>query len=228
MQIEKRAFDLAQTEIREVQDGFRFKGYAAVFNSLSHDLGGFKETVVPGAFSRSLKENPDIRFLYNHDPSKILGRTPRTLTVNEDSRGLAVDAQLPNTSYGRDLAESLSRGDISQMSFRFRVKDDSWEQRDGTTVRSLKDVNLVEVSAVTFPAYEAAEGTLEERQLDTALRALDEVRAGRQLSTANRAVIQSMIEMLSEMLDTNDAATRSLKTDPKHLLLDLYEQGYHF
>lgn len=223
---ETRDFDLTNSEVREVADGFNFRGYAAVFDSLSHDLGGFKEIVRPGAFTRSLKENPDVRMLFNHDPSKILARTPRTLKVQEDSRGLAVEAQLPNTSYGRDLAESLGRGDISQMSFRFRVKQDEWENRDGTQVRSLKDVDLVEVSAVTFPAYDAAEGTVEQRMIESAVRAMDEVRAGRQLSSANRETLRAIMKQLEAMLLENDA--RSLEMNPKMLKLALRDRELLF
>lgn len=224
---ETRAFDLSQTEVRETSDGFRFRGYAAVFNTLSNDLGGFREQVLPGAFSRTLKENTDIRMLFNHDPAKILARTPKTMSVHEDTRGLAVDAQIANTTYGRDLAESLSRGDISQMSFRFRVQDDEWEQRDGTTVRSLKDVNLVEVSAVTFPAYNEAEGTIEQRMMESAFRAMDELREGRQLSAGNREVIASVMKQLQSLLEANDA--RSLETNPRKLQLDLRDRElFHF
>jgi uncharacterized protein len=223
---ETRAFDLSTTEVREEKSGFHFRGYAAIFNTLSADLGGFKETILPGAFKRTLSENRDIRFLVNHDPTKILGRTPRTLSVHEDTRGLAVDAQLPNTSYGKDLAESLSRGDISQMSFRFKARDDEWEQRDEGTIRKLKDVDLVEVSAVTFPAYDAAEARLEERMLQTAVKAMEEVREGKALSNSNRDALMSIMNQIAELLEVNDA--RSLETNPIKLKLALREREFTF
>lgn len=223
-----RAFDLSNTEVRETPNGFKFRGYAAIFNSLSEDLGGYQEMISPGAFSRSLQENPDIRLLINHDPNKILARTPRTMRVNEDSRGLAVEADLPNTTYGNDLAESLSRGDISQMSFRFRPVDSTWEKRDSTPIEVLKDVDLIEVSAVTFPAYPASTASLQERMLDTAFRTLDEFREGKQISASNRDVIANVMQMLQDLLDSTDTTRSEVITSPRKLRFDLDEHELLF
>src|ERR1700678_3439794 len=72
-------------------------GYAAVFNSLSKDLGGFKEVIRPGSFQRSIQANSDVRATYNH--GTLLGRTASgTLKLNEDARGLAFELQLPDTT----------------------------------------------------------------------------------------------------------------------------------
>lgn len=129
-------------------------GHAARFNSLSDDLGGFRELVLPGAFKRSLRENSDIRALVDHDPSKILGRTNAgTLKVFEDKMGLAVDIQPPDTQAGRDVATSIRRGDVDQMSFAFSVVSEDWETKDSLDIRTLEEVRLHEVSIVTFPAY---------------------------------------------------------------------------
>lgn len=135
------------------------EGYAAVFNSESEPLdifgGVFVERIAPGAFKRSLSDGADVRALVDHDPSRIIGRRKAgTLEVREDPRGLKVSIKPPDTSAGRDLVASIRRGDVDQMSFGFRTIKDQWEEKeDGTTERTLLDVDLLDVSAVTFPAY---------------------------------------------------------------------------
>jgi len=129
-------------------------GYAAVFNSLSGDLGGFKERISPGAFTSSLKN--DIRAFINHDSSLILGRlNNNTLILKEDARGLLATISPPDTTYANDLLKVIERGDISGMSFGFRVKKDEWKQENRQTIRTLVDIDLLEVSIVTIPAYES-------------------------------------------------------------------------
>lgn len=160
---------IATAELRatvgEVRDGdgnppYILEGYAATFNSLSHDLNGFREKIMPGAFSRSLKEGADVRALKNHDPNFVLGRTKSgTLKLEQDSRGLRFRVELPNTQYARDLHTSIARGDMDQCSFAFKAKDQKWsEQQDGNgdwfAMRELHDVDLFDISAVTYPAYE--------------------------------------------------------------------------
>lgn len=130
-------------------------GHAAVFNELSDDLGGFREEIMPGAFSDSIKAD-DVRALWNHDPNFPLARTKSgTLRLSEDRTGLKIDADLPDTQFARDLMKSIERRDVDQMSFGFRVlpKDQKWEMRNGSLVRSLVRVGLFDVSPVTFPAY---------------------------------------------------------------------------
>jgi uncharacterized protein len=132
----------------------RISGHAAVFNSLSEEMWGFREEIAPGAFKECIATS-DIRSLINHDPNLVLGRMKAgTLTVSEDARGLYIENTLPDTSYARDLAISMERGDIDQMSFGFRVGEDSWESREGKTVRVIKRVDeLFDISPVTYPAY---------------------------------------------------------------------------
>jgi HK97 family phage prohead protease len=136
-------------------------GYAAKFNRQSEDLGGFREVIAPGAFSATLNRGDDIRALVNHDPSLVLGRTKNgSLVLREDATGLRIACALPDTSYARDLYNSIKRGDINQMSFAFQVNDDGedWdddtdEDGDRTSIRTLKSVRLLDVSCVTYPAY---------------------------------------------------------------------------
>ena len=149
----------ADFEIREAADGMTFVGYAAKFNSRSENLGGFTEIIEPGAFSRSLKSRNDIKMLWNHDAGEPLASTRSgTLKLTEDNIGLRVEAKLPDTTRGRDLAVLLREGIVDKMSFGFNVIKDSWNS-DGTE-RSLKSVRLFEVSAVTWPAYQSTEASV--------------------------------------------------------------------
>lgn len=150
-------------ELRADGNGLSFQGYAAVFDSLSQDLGGFRELIKPGAFRRSIESsqasrNPrDIKFFLNHNSDVVLGSTRAgTLRLTEDSRGLLASGELPNSVWGQPVAEAIRRGDISGMSFGFTVdrKGDSWSTDNKT--RTLTDIRLLEVSVVTgWPAYTA-------------------------------------------------------------------------
>jgi HK97 family phage major capsid protein/HK97 family phage prohead protease len=145
--------------VRESGDGKRITGYAAVFNQLSEDLGGFRELVLPGAFSRCLGSSPDVRCLFNHDRNVVLGRTKAgTLRLSADANGLRFDCDLPDTQAGRDLRESIGRRDIDQCSFAFNAVGEKWREQSGAdgkpeTVRELTDVELFDVSPVTYAAY---------------------------------------------------------------------------
>lgn len=156
--IEIRSLPTARLEIRTDADGNkRATGYLAVYNQRSVDLGGFVEKISPGAFTDSLKTQPDVRLLVNHDWSKPLARTAAgTLSLRDDSTGLGFSASLPDTTYARDLAESISRGDVSGCSFGFccAPNGDAWgTTEDGRALRTLNAVNLSEGSIVTAPAY---------------------------------------------------------------------------
>ncbi|MDD4985637.1 MAG: HK97 family phage prohead protease [Dehalococcoidales bacterium] len=147
--IEHRSFSLS--EVRVAGEGRQIIGHAAVFNKLSEDLGGFKEKIAPGAFANTIT-NADVRALFNHDPNYVLGRTKSgTLSLIEDSKGLAITIDPPETQWANDLIASVKRGDISQMSFAFRAVRDEWD--DDKKVRTLIEVELFDVSIVTYPAY---------------------------------------------------------------------------
>ena len=164
--IETRVFT-NDFEVREEAEGMRLTGYAARFNEPSEPLP-FIERIAPGAFKRSLKSRNDIKLLWNHDSSMVLGSTRAgTLKLMEDERGLFVDAILPDTSFGRDARVSIQRGDVTGFSFGFTVPSggDSWNNEG--TERTLKSVRLLEVSTgVAFPAYPSTNGTAQVRGLD--------------------------------------------------------------
>lgn len=130
-------------------------GYPAKFNKLSQRMWGMREMIMPGAFKRTLAEGADVRGLLNHDPNYVLGRNKAgTMRLSEDKVGLRMEIDAPDTQWARDLMTSIDRGDISQGSFRFRTVTDNWRMQDGETIRELHDVDLMDASVVTFPAYE--------------------------------------------------------------------------
>ena len=201
---ETRNFD-ADFEIREKGDGMTFVGYAAKFNSRSENLGGFVETIQPGAFRKSLRSRNDVKLLVNHDAGRVLASSRAgTLRLKEDSVGLRVEADLPNTTDGRDMAELLRRGDLSSMSFGFSVIKDSWSS-DGTE-RSLESVRLFETSIVAFPAYQATEASVraydqlalrtnvDADELADAILKLEE---GEDLSDDQAKLLKNVVEKLS-------------------------------
>lgn len=164
-EIETRRIALAGAELELRADGQAdgakapmIVGYASVFDSLSEDLGGFREIVKPGAFTRSLRDGADVRALVDHDPSRILGRSSAgTLRMQVNAKGLRVEIDPPDTTTGRDILTSINRGDVDGMSFAFRTVLDEWRMEGPVVIRELLDVDLVDASVVTFPAYPATE-----------------------------------------------------------------------
>ncbi len=154
---ERRLFD-SKLEVREQDGGGRtLSGYAAVFNRLSSNLGGFVERIAPGAFAKTISE-ADIRHLLNHDANVVLGRNRSgTLRLEEDTTGLRYEVDLPNTQAARDLAESVERGDITGSSFAFRVVGDDGDEwsltEDEFPLRTVRQAALYDTSTVTYPAY---------------------------------------------------------------------------
>jgi HK97 family phage prohead protease len=153
-------FTTDASEIRltgEAEHATRIVGYASVFDSLSEPLPFGREIIKPGAFKRALRAKADVRALFNHNRDKILGRTKSgTVKLREDSRGLHTEINPPNTSTGREVMELVRRGDVSGMSFQFHAKKDRWRIEDGEHVREVLDADLIDVSVVTWPAYESA------------------------------------------------------------------------
>lgn len=151
--IEKRT-SLEGVEVRAAEEGKRtLVGYAAVFNSPA-DIGGYWiETIAPGAFTSSL--GGDVRALVDHDTGRVVGRTKSgTLRLTEDAKGLRVEIDVPDTTNGNDLWVLVERGDISGMSFGFVVTKQSWDETADPAKRTIEEVELHEVSAVAFPAFD--------------------------------------------------------------------------
>lgn len=182
-ELERRSYSF-DVSAEESEKGHIITGRPIVYNSRT-DLGFFDEIIESGALANA--DLKDVRFLVNHDTSKIpLARSRRnngnsTMKLDVDVNGLNIEVVLDteNNSEARALYSAVQRGDISGMSFMFGVDDEEWEnlESDHPTrhVRSISSV--VEVSAVTFPAYESTEINARSKvALDNARSALESAR----------------------------------------------------
>jgi uncharacterized protein len=157
-------------------------GHGVVYDRRSEDLGGFVEIVRKGAFDKALESGDEIKSFYNHDPSMVLATTSSEppLKIRNNKANLSYEAEIPNTSYGKDLAENLRRKNVTGSSFAFTVTDDDWfKEKDGTVVREIKEAKLFELGPVTNPAYlptTAAVRSLknQKEEFDSSLRAQEE------------------------------------------------------
>lgn len=149
----------------------RIGGYAAMFNSET-DIGGyFREKIAPGAFTKAIAG--DVRGLFNHDASLLLGRTKAgTMRLSEDDKGLAYEIDLPDTQAARDVAASLDRGDIDGSSFSFIATREEWDETQDPPLRTILEAELYDVGPVTFPAYGDTEA---------GMRSLEHARAERRV-----------------------------------------------
>jgi len=229
--VETRRITVNEFEIRDLGegDGMAFTGYAAVFNSESEPLP-FIERIAPGAFANSLSSRNEIKMFVNHDTTRVLAsKRAGTLRLSEDSHGLRVEADLPPTTDGKDLAILMKRGDVDSMSFGFSVPSggDTWSP-DGAT-RELREVRLHEVSIVTaFPAYTATSAGVrsldnlaaatgaDASQLDAAITKLE---AGEMLDEDAAMLIESVVQKLRA--DTTIGAEAKASLDMKRKQLDL-------
>jgi HK97 family phage prohead protease len=172
--MEKRILSSAHELRANKTDGrMSVNGYAARYNVLSHVIKpGFKERIAQGAFDRVLATKPDVVALFNHNQDQVLGRTSSgTLRLNADKVGLAFELDLPNTTIGRDVYESVKRGDLNGCSFAFGLgerMDEFSEEEDEDEhdlyrslkrkakqiIRTIRDfANIFDISVVTTPAY---------------------------------------------------------------------------
>lgn len=144
--------------LREEGGVTRIEGYAVVYNSPAHG-----EMVAPTAFKKSLSGKRDILALLGHDPNMPLGRRSNgKLVLRNDERGLWFSVEPnPETSWGRDALAAVQRGDITGVSFGFRVRPGGIgnAEVDGQELAVLKDLELIEVSPVAFPWYEDTTAT---------------------------------------------------------------------
>ena len=201
---EIRDFDTS-FEIREEGDGMTFVGYAAKFDQPSENLGGFVEYVERGAFSRSLKSRNDVMLLWNHDAGEPLASTRSgTMKLTEDEIGLRVEARLPQTTRGKDLAVLLRDGIVGKMSFGFNVIKDSWNAEGNE--RRLKSVRLFEVSAVVWPAYASTSASVRGLDLVAQRAAVDadeladvmlKIEEGADLTPDQAQLMKSVVDRLA-------------------------------
>lgn len=177
-------------EIRANAESRNVDGYALVFNSLSEDLGGFREQILPEAVEGVI-ERSDVMATLNHDATRgILARSrygSGTLTLEIDEKGLRYTFDAPHTALGDECLEYLRRGDINQSSFAFTVREDSWEkQGDGTYIRTIKAFDrLWDVAPVFTPAY---------AETSVACRSFDEFKAAEAKAEEEARAEQERIE----------------------------------
>jgi HK97 family phage prohead protease len=168
LRIERRVLP-TEFEFRTKGDSLVIEGYAYRFHKRSQNLGGFVEQVLPGA-GADAAQNDDIRALFNHDASKILGRnTSGTLRLAEDSEGLPYEITADiRQSYVQDLAIALERGDVNNSSFGFRAIETDWGlTEDEFPLRSIVKMGLFDVSPVTYPAYLSSSSGLGQRAIES-------------------------------------------------------------
>ncbi len=147
--------DVANLRASSDDDGAtKLKGYAAVFN-VRTDLIWFEEVIAPGAFKRAIKEKQNVPALWNHNSDLVLGRVANDrLTLSEDDHGLHVEIEPADTQHGRDAIIDVAEGNVTQMSFAFRAIKQEWiEEENQPALRQILDVDLYDVSPVTYPAY---------------------------------------------------------------------------
>lgn len=151
----KNEFEVRASTMTAESESRKLVGYAVRWNKPSEVLWGeFVEMFDRGAFTQSLASGSDVRALFEHDYSKLLGRTASgTLSIMEDDEGLRFSLDLPKTQLGDDILESVKRGDISGMSFGFRALVDEWDESGEIAKRTVKQAELMEITVTSIPAY---------------------------------------------------------------------------
>lgn len=188
-EFEKRG-GLHGVEARAEDEKRTLAGYAAVFNSDTNIGDWWIERIAPGAFAGTI--SGDIRALVDHNMGRVIGRTKSgTLRLKEDAHGLRVEIDVPDTTDGNDLWTLVERGDISGMSFGFRVTKQEWDETGDMPIRTIHAVDLFEVSAVAFPAYD--DTTLGKRSLEAARAEAEEAKTADQRKADNKAAAERRV-----------------------------------
>lgn len=203
-ELERRSYNF-EVRAEEIETGHIITGRPIVYNSRT-DLGWYDEIIEPGALNNT--DLTDVRFLVNHDTSMIpLARSRKntansTMQLMTDNEGLTirVNLDIENNADAKSLYSAVSRGDISGMSFMFGVDSDEWEDLESDhPTRHIRDIStVVEVSAVTFPAYEATDIQARSKE------ALDNARLAVETAREQRAggSVETGLELLKEQTKT--------------------------
>lgn len=171
----ERRFTPVPVQVRAESGSRKIGGYAAMFDKLSRNLGGFVESVCPSAFNHTRANGwPDVIARYNHDDNMLLGTTGgNTLRLWTDETGLMYEVDPPQSR--QDIVELIERGDVRKSSFAFRVdvNGDEWTLTDQDfPLRKLTSCQLVDVAPVNMPAYNDTSTGM--RSVEVALRSLAE------------------------------------------------------
>jgi hypothetical protein len=199
-------------------DSFNLRGYATVYDVAypvagGPDAGGWMETIERGATAKSIKDGADTRLLFDHDGIPLARTASDTMRLLSDDLGMMVDADLdPASPYAQSVRSAVMRGDADQMSFAFRATRQEWN--DDYTDRRIKEVQLFDVSVVTFPASEATivqinnttPEEIEERELDPAAEAQED-----SLVDQIKSLLAQLVQGEAAELGSGSPATESLR-----------------
>lgn len=200
---------MVQLESREGAKARTIVGYAARFYdgtpATEYRLGSrVIERINPGAFDRVLKENQDVRGLFNHDPSMLLGRrSTGTMKLSVDSKGLRYEITPPDTQVGRDVQTLIERGDLSGSSFSFNVGKDGqrWNRAGDAEVRTLTDIaSVADCGPVTSPAYDGSTAALRSEDSAEALAELAMIDAQRRADVDKATAEQQAVNVRADMV----------------------------
>lgn len=205
----RRKVTTGALEVRTSSTGVTVEGHASTFNQ-PYSMGWYTETVAPGAFSRTLKQNPDVRLLVNHDGLPLARTRSGTLELSQDDSGLYTRATLdPSDPDVKRLVPKMARGDLNEMSFSFGMTEDGDEWSDDFSTRTLKQLNLNggDVSIVTYPANPNANVSLRSRMLKTPDKLRDLYS-----TLEKRSGMRTLLENLTTTDDSAEAALLALST----------------
>jgi len=214
-ELEQRTIDVDVNDL-DVR-GRTLHGFAAVYGVLSHDLGGFKEKIAPGAFADVL--SADVRCLVNHDPNQVLGRTRSgTLRLHDEERGLRFECDLPNSPLGDNVREAVKRGDVDGASFRFKCADEDWdgEVRTVTKVGELHDVTVATYGAYPDASIELRTRPIIETEEEPEVKTEARTTQGGGLTVEDRSAAPENqdieVRVLDAILSVRKGESRSLTT----------------
>ena len=171
-----KEFEIRSATLSADEENQKLVGYAVKWNSPSQVLYcDFVESFAPKAFSDSLASGEDVRALFEHDYTKLLGRTSSgTLKLEEDSIGLRFELSPPDTTTGKDLLVSVSRGDITGMSFGFRAMEEEWKFDVEPYQRTVIKAELFEVTVTSIPAYPESSVEIAKRSMVAAKEKMED------------------------------------------------------
>jgi len=202
--LERRQFDATGMEIREADDGtITLTGYASVTET-PYEVGFYTETIKRGAFKRTLREDPDVQLLVNHEGLPLARTKSGTLRLSENDRGLFVEADLdPEDPDVQALVRKMKRGDIDQMSFAFQATAQDWNEDYSERAISSVSIHRGDVSVVNMAANPAATASISTRDIGSLLL---EVRAGKTLSTSTMETLSQVLKLVATADDAVDEA----------------------
>jgi len=199
---ETRSFTVADLELRDGTGGFTFEGVASVVNTGYHvrdQWGDYTETILPGAFNRTLKQKADVRLLVNHSGVPLARSKSGTLKLTADPNLRATATLDPSNPTVQEIRSAMNRGDLDQMSIGFRVRDEEWSS--DYSQRSIKEIELFDVSVVTYPASPTTTAQL--RSFDAFIADIRDVDMTRdQMRRAVRALNRRFADVWNEEVES--------------------------